>query len=131
MSNPMDAIDQARAIIRSHEVYMAAGDLDGVMSNMAEDVVMLAPDSPLIEGKDAMRAVYTSFIAMGRWEFGHDYSGAEVIGDFVMLHGIARGSMTPPEGEPVPMANNFMLTLRRDDTGTFRMWRAAFAPSGE
>ncbi len=127
----MDAIKQAKAVIRSHEEYMAAGDLDAVMTNMAEDVVMVAPDSPLIEGKDAMRAIYTSFIAMGQWEFGHDYSGAEAIGDLVMLHGIARGSLTPPEGDPVPLANNFMLTVRRDDTGTFRLWRGAFAPSGE
>lgn len=131
MSNPLDAIDQAKSVIRSHEVFMAAGDLDGVMSNMAEDVVMLAPDSPLIQGKKAMRATYTSFISMGQWEFGHDYSGEVVVGDLVMLHGIARGSMTPPEGEPVPLANNFMLTLRRDHTGTFRVWRGAFAPSGE
>ena len=131
MNNPVDAIDQAKAVVRSHEEYMAAGDLDKVMSNMAKDIVLLAPDSPLIEGKDAMRAAYASFISMGRWEFGHDYSGAEVIGDLVMLHGIARGSMTPTEGEPVPLANNFMLTLRRDDTGAFRMWRGAFAPGGE
>ena len=127
----MDAIDQAKAVVRSHEDFMAAGDLDSIMSNVAEDIVLLAPDSPLIEGKAAMRAVYASFIAMGRWEFGHDYSGAEVFGDFVMLHGIARGSMTPPEGEPVPLANSFLLTLRRDDTGAFRIWRGAFAPSGE
>jgi uncharacterized protein (TIGR02246 family) len=131
MTDPMDAIDQAKAVIRSHEVYMAAGDLDGVMGNMAEDVVMVAPDSPLIEGKDAIRAAYTSFIAMGHWDFGHQYSGAEVIGDCVMLHGIARGRLTPPEGEPVPLTNNFMLTLRRDDSGTLRVWRGAFAPSRE
>jgi ketosteroid isomerase-like protein len=101
------------------------------MSNMADDIVLLAPDSPLIEGKDALRVAYASFISMGRWEFGHDYAGAEVFGDFVMLHGIARGRMTPAEGEPVPVANNFMLTLRRDGSGRFRMWRGAFAPSGE
>jgi ketosteroid isomerase-like protein len=126
----MDPIEEAKAVVRSHEEYAAAGDVDGVVSNMAEDVVLLAPDVPLMEGKEGVRAAYEMFFSMGDLKFSHNYSGAEEIGGMVILHGIARGSMTPREGEPVPLANNFILTLKRDESGAFRFWRGAFAGSG-
>lgn len=52
-----------------------------------------------------------------------EYSAAEEMGDTVIFHGIARGSLTPPEGDPVPLADNFILTLKRDESGIFRFWR--------
>jgi ketosteroid isomerase-like protein len=127
----MEAIDQAKAVVQSHEEYVAAGDVDGVLSNMAPDIVVLAPDSPLVEGKDSVRALYDALFSMGNWRFGHDYSGAEEIGDLVVLHGVARGSMTPPSGDSDTFANNFMIILRRDESGKYRNWRVAFGPSGE
>ena len=58
-------------------------------------------------------------------------SSATEIGDLVFLHRVARGSMTPTDQEAVPLSNNFMITMRRDADGRFRIWRAAFAPRGE
>ena len=110
---------------------MADGDLEGILSNMDADVVVLAPESPLIEGLEAVRGLYTGLLAMGSWEFGHDYAAQSESGDLVFLHGVARGSMTSAEGEPTAMSNNFMITLRRDAESRFRFWRVAFAPSGE
>ena len=127
----MDPIDQVKAVVKSHEKYAATGDVDGVMSNMAPDVVLLAPDSPLVEGEEAVRALYEALFSMGSWQFGHDYSGAEEVGGLVLLYGVARGSMTPPGGVPDIFANNFMITARRDDSDRYRFWRVAFGPSGE
>ena len=126
----MDSIEEAKVVVRSHEEYSAAGNVDGVVSNMAEDVVLLAPDAPLVVGREGVRVFYEGLFSMGDTEFYHDYAGAEEIGDTVILHGIARGSMTPPGSEPVPLANNFILTLKRDESGTFQFWRGAFAGSG-
>jgi ketosteroid isomerase-like protein len=126
----MDAIEEARALVRSHEEYSAAGDVEGVLSNMAEDIVMLAPDAPLIEGKDAVRAAYEGFFSMGKWDFYHEYSGAEEVGEVVIFHGVAKGTMTPVEGDPVPLANNFILMLKRNQNGTLQFWRGGFAGSG-
>jgi ketosteroid isomerase-like protein len=127
----MDPIEQVKAVVQSHEEYAAAGDVDGVISNMAPDVVVLAPDSPLVEGEKAVRALYEALFSMGSWRFGHDYSGAEEVEGLVVLYGVARGSMTPPGGEPDTFANNFMITARRDDCDRYRIWRVAFGPSGE
>ena len=124
-------IDQAKAVVRSHEGLVADGHLEGILSNMDADVVILAPESPLVGGLEAVRGLYAGLLAMGSWDFGHDYVAASEGGDFVFLHGVARGSMTSPEGEATAMSNNFMITMRRDAEGRFRFWRVAFAPSGE
>lgn len=127
----MGAIEEAKTVIRAHEEFSSAGDLDGILSNMDEDVVFLVPDSPLVEGREAVRSLYESLFAMGSWEFGHDYSAATEVGDLVLLHGIARGSLTPEGQEAAPFANNFMITMRRAADGRYRTWRVAFAPGGE
>ncbi len=130
MTHDASAVDEAKAVIASHEQFAKAGDLDGIMTNVADDVVMLAPDAPLVQGGDAFREFYTGLLRLGQWDFGHDYEGAEVVDDTVLLHGIARGTLTLNDGDTTPLANNFLLVLRRQADGRLRFWRGAFAPSG-
>ena len=123
-------VDQAKSIIASHEGLVEVGDLEGIMTNFADDVVVLAAEMPLVEGKAAVRDMYTGMLQMGTWDFGHDYSGAEVVADLVFLHGVARGSLTPEGGEADEFANNFVLALRKQADGNYRFWGVAFLPSG-
>jgi ketosteroid isomerase-like protein len=124
-------VEEAKAVVRSHEEFSKAGNLDGVMSNMADDVVLLAPGVPLIKGKEACRNFYAAALAMGRGEFTHDYHGAEVAGDLVVLYGFAHGTMTRPDSTSVPLANNFILMLKYQPDGKLKMWRGAFAPASQ
>ena len=127
----MTAIEQAKAVVAAHEELVREGDLDGMLENFAEDVVVLAADAPLVVGKGSVRDLYTNLMAMGIWEFGHDYLGAEEVGNLVILHGVARGTLTPPDGGGSSVSNNFLHVFKRDADGRWRIWRAAFAPSGE
>ncbi len=127
----MGAIEEAKAVISAHEGLFAAGDIDGVMSNMDEDVTVLAADCPPAEGHEAVRSLYESLLALGSWEFSHDYSPATVVADLVVLHGVARGSLTQDGAQSVAFANNFLIVMRRGTDGQYRAWRASFAPSGE
>ncbi len=125
-----NAIQEAKAVIERHEVLVREEALDGIVANATDDVVLLVPDTPLVEGKAALREFYVGLLAMGKWDFGHDYGGAEVVGDMVVMHGVARGTLTPPDGEVSTFANNFLLTLRKQGDGRYRFWRVAFASSG-
>ena len=130
-SNSMasDAVAEAKEVVTSHEHYAMAGDLDGVMSNTADDIVVLAAGAPLIEGKSAFREFYAGLMALGDQEFGHDYTGEEAIGeDLVVLHGVSRGSFTSADGAVSRFSNNFVHVLRRGNDGKFKIWRASFAP---
>lgn len=126
-----DPIAAAEDVVRSHEQFASAGDLEGVLSNAADDIVVLASGLPLVEGKAAFAEFYRDLLAMGQWEFGHDYAGATVLGDAVVLHGVARGNLTPPAGTATQFANNFIMVLRPGADGRFKFWRIAFAPSSQ
>ena len=126
-----DPIAAAQDVIRSHEQFAKASNLDGVMSNVADDIVLLAPGMPLVQGATAFRDTYRGFFEMGQWDFRHDYTGTAVAGDAVILHGVARGTLTPAGGQPGPFANNFILMLKPGPDGRFKVWRAAFAPSAQ
>lgn len=124
-----DAVKDAKDVVASHERVAAAADLEGVMRNVSEDVVVLVPGTPLVKGKQAFREFYKNMLSTGRWAFGHDYEGAEAVGDSVVLHGVARGTLTPSGGPASKFANNFVLVLKKQADGKFRFWRIAFAPS--
>jgi ketosteroid isomerase-like protein len=124
-----DLVADAKAVLAAHEDAVKAADLESIVANAAEDVVVLVPGAPLIEGRDAVRAFYQQLLAAGSGEFKHEYSGQEVIGDAVVLHGVARGVMPGPDGEALPFANNFILVMKKDGAGKMKFWRVAFAPS--
>ena len=123
-------IEDAKAVVASHEQYCRLADIQKVMTNIADDIVVLAPDAPLIQGAEAFREFYIQLLELGTWDFGHEYSGAEVIGDNAFLHGVAPGTFTPKNGAPRTFRNNFIHVLRPDEDGRLRIWRAAFAAEG-
>jgi ketosteroid isomerase-like protein len=122
-------IEEARDVIASHEDYARAGNLEGVMTNVHPDVLVLTADAPLVRGADAFRELYAGLFSAGAWDFTHEYHGAGAVGDVVELFGVANGTMTPPGGGATPFANNFHLQLRRDESGRLKVWRASFAPT--
>jgi ketosteroid isomerase-like protein len=98
------------------------------MENFADDVALIALDTPVLDGKFALRNFYADLLEMGVWSFRHDYSGAALVGDCIFLHGVARGTHTPKgEGEPFSFANNFLIVVRSFN-GRLLAWRAAFMP---
>ena len=121
-------ISEAKALIANHEELFASGDLDAVMKNFADDVALIALNAPVLEGKSALRDFYASLLETGKWSLRHDYSGAAASDDCVFLHGVARGTHTPSNGdEPFTFANNFLIVVRRVN-GRLLAWRAAFMP---
>ena len=125
----IDSIGEVKAVVEAHEALVRAGDLDGILGNFADDGVLLAPNVPLVQGKQALRELYAQLLGMGTWDFVHEYDGAEVVGDFVVLHGVARGTLSPPGGQTSTFTNNFIHMWRKDTDGRYRLWRGAFAPA--
>lgn len=129
MSSNEERLAAAREVIASHESYAKAGDLDGIMTNVHPDVVVLTADVPLLVGPEAFRDFYEQLLSMGEWDFSHDYRGQNVVGNVVELFGLARGTLTSPDGAASPFENNFVLQLRPGPDGVLKVWRASFAPS--
>lgn len=124
-----DPIQIVKGVVAAHAAAVRAGNIAAIFANATDDVVALVPNAPLVVGREALRGLYEQLLGMGNWDFGHDYAGAEVSADLVILHGTARGTLTPPGSKPGPFANNFMLTFKRQADGQYRFWRVAFAPA--
>jgi ketosteroid isomerase-like protein len=125
-----DAIREAKTIVGRHEELIRTGDVDGIVANVADDAVFLAPSVPLMEGRAEVSRLYEDMLAMGFWDLHHQYGGAEPVSELVVLHGVARGTMTPVGEEGVAIMNNFVITLRRQPDGAkLLFWRVAFAPA--
>jgi ketosteroid isomerase-like protein len=124
-----DPVASARAVLSSHEQAVKAADLDAIVANAAEDIVVMVPGAPLMEGRDAVRQFYTQFLATGSTEFQHHFAGEQVVGQAVVVHGVAQGTTTGADGTVTPFENNFMMVLKPDAAGQMKIWRVAFAPT--
>lgn len=123
-----EAVEKAKAVIASHEKFTRTCDLAGILSNVADDIVLLAPNVPLISGISEFERMYSDLIDMGTWDFTHEYKGSSVVDNVVILHGVARGTFTPASGDSEPILNNFLLALRWD-WASFKVWRGGFGPA--
>ena len=123
-----DPLEEAKAVITSHERYVKAGDLNGVMGNIADDVVVLTPDTLLVKGTQAFRGFYTWTLSWGRWDIVHQYEGADVSGDAAVVYGLVRSTLTQQNGTVTNFSNNFLMILRYQEDGRMKFWRIAYAP---
>jgi len=127
------AVERAKAVMAAHDRAANSGDLDAVMANIDDEIVALAPDRSLLEGRESFRAFYAEMLEHswpGTGDVAHHFSGAEENGSVVVLHGVAKGCLRPPGRVPVAVANNFLILLKPDETGAYKIWRAAFSSAG-
>jgi ketosteroid isomerase-like protein len=129
--SPRSPVEDAKAVITAHENFVASENLDGILSNTADDIVVLVSGMPLIKGKQGVRDFYAGMFKAGKSQFIHEYQGSDVVGDAAILYGTAKGSLTKPDSTVVQFANNFILAFRYQADGKIKFWRVAFAPSSQ
>ena len=120
--------DDARAVMEAHHQAVNAGSLEGVMANMADDVIAAVPGRPLIKGKDSFRAFYSEILQLGTWAHAYEIQDLTAAGETVVMSGASSGTITPPGGTASPWANSFILTFRYGPDGKMRFWRVAITP---
>ena len=123
-----EAIESAKSVIRDHEAKFRDGDLDRIMLNVSDEIVLFATGAKVVEGAKSFKELYQQLLEMGDWDFVHHYAGADVQGEAVILYGVSKGSLTPPDEESSQFENNFLLVLRPENE-QYKVWRGAFAPN--
>lgn len=101
---------------------LAAHDLDTLMEYYADDVSLLIPGAPPMEGAEAVREYYTNVFAAG-------VSGAEMrtrrleeLGEVLIEHGEYTMSLDPPGGDAVEDVGKYTVVHRKDAHGRWRCW---------
>jgi len=116
--------DAAQGIAASNAAFEAAfssGDAAGIAALYQLDAVVLPPDTDRIEGREAIQALWQSYIDAGLGDFDlmsdglevHDGAGVE----------LGRFSVMAPDGKGgrVAVTGKYIVLWKRGDDGVWRL----------
>ena len=115
-----------REVIATWMQASAEGDLDRVLSLMAEDVVFLLPGQPPMRGRDAFAAASRSMAGKFRIEGKPEIQEIQIAGDYAFCWNYLSLTVTPlPDGTPKKRAGNILSVFRREPDGRWVLYRDA------
>jgi len=100
-----------------------AGDLDTVLSLMADDVIFMAPGREPF-GKEEFRAASETMKRV-RLTGTSDIRELKVLGDWAYIRNYIEISVTPPNGTAMQRRGYALSILRKQSDGTWVLWRDA------
>lgn len=111
-------VDALRRIIREFERLTLDANWDGFASLYTEDVVVLPPEQPIVEGKSAARAWLDTFPPIKR--FSLELKHAEGRADLAVTRGTLDMTVEPTPGKRVTMTGKWTSVFRRQPDGAWR-----------
>jgi uncharacterized protein (TIGR02246 family) len=124
MEHPVSQDERAiRALIEKWMAASKAGDLQTVLSLMAEDVVFMVPGRPPF-GK-AEFAVMSEAMKDMHVEGKSEIEDLKIFGDWAWLRNHLTIAVTPPGGETVRRLGYTLTILRKEPNGTWLLVRDA------
>jgi uncharacterized protein (TIGR02246 family) len=102
------------------------GNLETVLSLIAEDAVFLLPDQPPMRGRDAFAGVLRSALGQVRIEGRPDIQEIQISGDYAFCWNQVSLTMTPRQGGPAQRrAGPTLSVFRKEPEGRWILFRDA------
>ena len=107
-----------------------SGVIDAIVSHWDEEAIMLPPDSPMIEGRDAIRAYVESSSEIPGFRITWEPERAFISNSGDMAYMIERNKVTfnDQNGEPVTVRGKVVTVWRRNNEGKWKnvidMWNS-------
>lgn len=118
---------EVEAIQAWFEHYTTAvnnGDLEAWASFIADDAVVMPPDELPISGMAELRPLYETVFATYAFDFKPRVEEVVVAADLAVLRAFFEETVTPKgEGEPLEFSGSWLVILRKQSDGSWRMWR--------
>ena len=137
---PVEAVDleavKAELMARDKawaDAYASAeNSTDAFMAPFEDGARLLAPDTPLAVGKDAIRAVIEEMEAMPGIETSWSAEAADVSegGDFGYTTGSYYMNLDGPDGTPIRIDGKYLTVWRRQADGSWKATADMFNPNG-
>jgi uncharacterized protein (TIGR02246 family) len=107
---------EIRQLVQTWMQATKAGDVQKVLSLMAEDVVFLVPGRPPMQGKNAFASALRAQSSQGppQFEGTSEIQEIQVIGDWAFMWTKLSVKMTPPGGAPVARAGHTLSVLKKE-----------------
>ena len=105
---------------------------DTLVTQVLDDVYLLAPDAPLARGKEAFRATFAMLEATPGFSLSWSPSAADVgsAGDFGFTIGAYEMKMDGPEGMPIRIGGKYMTAWKKQSDGTWKVAADMFNADG-
>ena len=114
-----------RELVATWHRATAAGDLQRILSLMAEDVIFLTPGRPPMRGKDAFASGFRALIQTHRIESKGTIKEIRVSGDWAHFWAELSVTTTPLNGAPTRRAGHTLTIVRKQADGTWVLARDA------
>ena len=125
MSNQQEE-QKIRNVIGTWVRSTAEGDIDKVLTLMAEDVVFLQPGHEPIRGREAFAALSRGAIGKVRFEGKPEIREIQIAGDFAYCWNYMTVTITPlPNGPTKQRAGNILSVFRKEPNGNWVLYRDA------
>jgi len=120
-------IAAVQQLVTDIDAAAAAGDLDSFLSFFAEDLVDMPPNEPAIIGKQALRAHHEPLYEAFNVRITREPVETHAFGDVVIQRGAGVAELAPKAGgDPVILDQKYLFVFRRQEDGSFKLWRAIF-----
>jgi uncharacterized protein (TIGR02246 family) len=118
--------EKIREVIAEWMRATAEGDLERVLSLMAEDVVFLLGGRPPMRGRDVFAAASRSAVGQVRIEGKPDIQEIHVSGNYAYCWNHLSVTMTPLQGGlPTQRAGHVLSVFRKEPDGRWVLFRDA------
>jgi uncharacterized protein (TIGR02246 family) len=115
-----------RDVINTWLRASAEGDLDQVLSLMAEDAVFLLPGQEPMRGRAAFAAASRAMAGKVRFEGKPDIQEIHLAGDYAFVWNYLDAKVTPlPDGPTQHHAGNILSVFRKESDGRWVLFRDA------
>lgn len=115
------------AIRKEHIAAVNAGDVDGIMAHVTEDIVYMPPDTEAVTGARALESFLKDYYGRFDVEMIVYASETVVAGEWAFERGVLSGTSRPSEGGAAePMSLKYLRVLRRQEGGGWKIARDMF-----
>ena len=112
-----------RGVVEQWLAASRAGDLNTLLSLMADDVIFMVPDSKPF-GKERFAAAAATMKDV-KVEAAGSIEELQILGDWAYLRNYLEISITPPHSAPARRSGYTLTILRRQPDGRWRVTRDA------
>jgi uncharacterized protein (TIGR02246 family) len=117
-------VEAIRAWFEQYNAAINAGDLEGWMTFVADDAVVLPPDELPISGMDELRPRYEAVFSTYAFQFTPRLDEVVVAGDLAVLRAFYEETLTVKgEGETMEFSGLWLMILRKQSDGSWKLWR--------
>ena len=117
--------ERMREIAKAWVDNYLSGDLDGMMSLMHEDAMIMAANSPTVRGHEAVREYLSTRVGQPGVDFQDDLQEIRIQGDWAFVRGDFHLAVTPP-GAPEPVFRRhgrYLVIYEKTTEGEWLMLR--------